>query len=302
MKPIVYCACSDLGTHINGDELGPVQLVNDIKSFYTNEIYENKRDESIIKSRNLSDRRKNEYEIDKYNTYMYNELLQLKQDDNNFIITIGGDDTVTIPSALSDKEKYKDVGLIYFTGASLFDIFETTQNGNLKDLTISSIAGYKTDAMRYYHPESYQASKCVIIGVRNITDQQKDNLRYAGVEYFTAQDIKENGIEEILNKAFDIVNYKTKGVHVSVSMTFIDPEYAPGVSEPVFDGLDETVFTSIQEILVKHINEILSYDLVDFNPLRDVDRKTEQIAVNALAQIVNAANYKDKNGKQNKMY
>jgi len=302
MKPIVYCACSDLGTHISGDELGPVQLVNDIKSFYTNEIYESKRDESIIKSRNLSDRRKNEYEIDKYNSNIYQELLQLKQDDNNFIITIGGDDTITIPSALADKEKYKDVGLLYFTGASLFDTFETTQNGNLKDLTIASIVGYKNDAMRYYHPEAYQAARCVIIGIRNITDQQKDNLRYAGIEYITAQQIKENGIEEIVEKAFENANYKTKGIHICVSMSFIDPEYAPGVSEPVFDGLDETVFTSIHELFVKHINEIIAYDLVDFNPLRDVDRKTEQIAVNALAQMVNAAQYKDKDAVTDKMY
>ena len=62
------------------------------------------------------------------------------------------------------------------------------------------------------------------------------------------------------------------------------------------------MFTSIHELFVKHINEIIAYDLVDFNPLRDVDRKTEQIAVNALAQMVNAAQYKDKDAVTDKMY
>jgi len=302
MNTIIIGASSDLGVHIDGSSLGPEQLFNDIKTFFTGEILNLKQDSNIIKSKNLSDRRKNEYDIDKYNTNLYNLLLDKRKDPNNFIITIGGDETVSIPSALSDKEIKTELGLIYFTGASLFDTFETTQNGNLKDLTIASIVGYKNDAMRYYHPEAYQAARCVIIGIRNITDQQKDNLRYAGIEYITAQQIKENGIEEILEKAFENANYKTKGIHICVSMSFIDPEYAPGVSEPVFDGLDETVFTSIHELFVKHINEIISYDLVDFNPLRDVDRKTEQIAVNALAQMVNAAQYKDKDAVTDKMY
>ena len=52
-------------------------------------------------------------------------------------------------------------------------------------------------------------------------------------------------------------------------------------------------------MIIKNIDKVISYDLVEFNPLRDVDRKTEQIAVNLLAQIINAANKKDKYGKIN---
>ena len=38
----------------------------------------------------------------------------------------------------------------------------------------------------------------------------------------------------------------------------------------------------------------MSYDLVEFNPLRDLNRKTEQIALNLLAQIIRAAENKKK--------
>ena len=68
MKTIVIGAGSDLGVHIDGSNLGPVQLINDLKGFYKGESLSLNQDESIIKSRNLSDRRKNEYEIDKFNT------------------------------------------------------------------------------------------------------------------------------------------------------------------------------------------------------------------------------------------
>ena len=58
----------------------------------------------------------------------------------------------------------------------------------------------------------------------------------------------------------------------------------------------------INEIITKHIDEVTSYDFVAFNPLRDEERKTEQIAINILAQIINAANYKSKLGKVERKY
>ena len=59
MKSVVIGACSDLGVHIDGAKLGPVQLINDIRSFYEGEVISFNQDEAIIKSRNISDRSKN---------------------------------------------------------------------------------------------------------------------------------------------------------------------------------------------------------------------------------------------------
>lgn len=303
MKTIIIGANSDLGVHIDGDSLGPAQLINDIKSFYNGEIIEFKTNENIIKSKNLSDRRKNEYELDIYNTNLFKNLVNKKtEDEDNFIILIGGDESVTIPSVLSTKEVKNEIGLIYFTGNSLFDTFETTQNGNLKDLTIPAICGYKTDELSYYTSNNVPISKTVIIGCRNLTDNQKDNLRYAGANYFSTDKIKEEGLNEIIEKAFEIASNKTKGVHIVFSLSFLDPKYAPAISTPVFDGFDETTISTINQKLKEHIDEIISYDLVGFNPLRDVERKTEQIAVNILAQIINLANKKNKLGKIERKY
>ena len=302
MKTIVYGAESDLGINIEGAALGPIQLKNDIKSFYQDEIIEIKTEEGIIKSKNLSDRRKNEFEIEKFNTTLYNSLLETKKDDNNFVILIGGDETVSIPSIMSDVETKKDIGLIYFTGAPLFDTFETTQNGNLQDLTIAAVSGYKAKDLAYYQKNNVQPAKTVIVGCRELTDAVKDNLKYAGITYYTTNDIKERGIEEILNEAFEKASYKTKGIHISFSLSLIDPDYAPGVSEPRFDGLDDSVATTIHQELANRMDDIIAYDLVGFNPLRDVERKTEQIAVNILAQMITSANNKNKLGKIERKY
>ena len=52
---------------------------------------------------------------------------------------------------------------------------------------------------------------------------------------------------------------------------------------------------NINKLIIAHMKDITSYDLVEFNPLRDENRKTEQIALNILAQIINAVNKKNEN-------
>ena len=101
MKTILIGAGSDLGVHIDGAHLGPTQLLNDLKDFYKGEKISLIQDETIIKSRNLSDRRKNEYEIDKFNTDLYNNILE-KMKQEYFPILIGGDHSVAVASALAD--------------------------------------------------------------------------------------------------------------------------------------------------------------------------------------------------------
>ena len=302
MKIVLFGAGSDLGTHIDGSKLGPTQIKNDIQASFPGEIVEQYQENSIIKSRNLSDRKKNEYEIEEFNSTAYEKLVELKGREDTFVITVGGDDTVSIPSVLASKKVLEDVGLIYFTGSCLYDTYKTSPNGNMRDLTIASINDYKTEGMNYYANDRIFPGKTVIVGCREMTESENENLKYSGVNCITAKNIKEEGIEDTLERAFELAVEKTKGVHIVFSLGFIDPEYAPGVSEPKFDGFDETIVTTIHEYLVKHIDLIVGYDIVDFNPLRDEDRKTEQIAINCIASMVNAAQTKERLEKLEKKY
>lgn len=302
MKIVLFGAGSDLGTHIDGSKLGPTQIKNDIQASFPGEIVEQYQENSIIKSRNLSDRKKNEYEIEEFNSTAYEKLVELKGREDTFVITVGGDDTVSIPSVLASKKVLDDIGLIYFTGSCLYDTYKTSPNGNMRDLTIASINDYKTEGMNYYANDRIFPGKTVIVGCREMTESENENLKYSGVNCITAKNIKEEGIEDTLERAFELAVEKTKGVHVVFSLGFIDPEYAPGVSEPKFDGFDETIVTTIHEYLVKHIDLIVGYDIVDFNPLRDEDRKTEQIAINCIASMVNAAQTKERLEKLEKKY
>ena len=294
MRTMIFGAGTDLGVNIDGASLGPVQLMNDLKAFYKGESMMFEQDKDIIKSRNLSDRRKNEYEIEKFNTNLYKNMVD-KIKEEYFPIMIGGDHSAAIASALASAKVNIDVGIIWIDAHTDYNTFETTVTGNIHGLPLAAINGYKNSELRYYHDgKVIQPSRTVIIGARSIDEAEKDNVKYSGVTVFTTQDIKEKGIEAIMDEAFKIAGYKTKGIHISYDLDIIDPDIAPGVSVPEFDGINEEEAMQINEYIINHIKSVLSYDLVEFNPLRDVDRKTEQIALNLLAQVIRAAENKKK--------
>lgn len=294
MKTFIAGAGSDLGVHIDGAHLGPVQLMNDLKGFYKGESFSLVQDENIIKSRNLSDLRKNDYEIDKFNTKLYQAILE-KVKDGFFPITIGGDHSIAVASALASAKVHENIGIIWFDAHTDYNTFDTTVTGNIHGLPLAAITGYKNGELRYFHDGNIiQPSKAVVVGARSIDDWEKDNVKYSGITVFTTEDIKEKGVEAVVEEAFRIAGEKTKGIHISYDLDLLDPEVAPGVSVPEFDGISEEEAMKINELIMKHLDQVVSYDLVEFNPLRDQDRKTEQIAINLLAQIIRAVENKGK--------
>ena len=294
MRPIIFGAGTDLGVHIDGAQLGPIQLMNDLKSFYQGESMLFERDKDIIKSRNLSDRRKNEYEIEKFNSNLYKNMVEKIKEDY-FPIMIGGDHSAAIASVLASAKVNTDIGIIWIDAHTDYNTFETTVTGNIHGLPLAAVTGYKCNELRSYHNgKIVQPSRTVVVGARSIDEKEKDNLRYAGITVFSTEDIKEKGIDAVMDEAFKIAGYKTKGIHVSYDLDVIDPDVAPGVSIPEFDGINEEEAMKINEYLLNHMQDIVSFDLVEFNPLRDENRKTEQIALNILAQIIKAVEKKKK--------
>lgn len=287
MKTLVVGAGSDLGVHIDGSKLGPKTLINDIRSFYQGEIKEFIQDENIIKSRNISDRSKNRYEVNELNEKIYNEIVNHMRE-GYFPLTLGGDHSVAIASALADVKINEEVGIIWIDAHTDYNTFETTITGNIHGLPLACITGYKCEDLRLFHRGiTIDSSKCVVVGARSIDDGERENVKYSGITVFTTEDIKREGVSAIMDKAFSIAGNKTKSIHISYDLDVIDPDIAPGVSVPEFDGIDKEEAMEICDYIIEHFDNVSSYDIVEFNPLRDENRKTEQIALNILAKTIN---------------
>jgi len=284
MKIKIFGAGSDLGVHVNGASLAPEEIINELNLSKKDYCILN-QDKNIIKSIDKLDLRKNEKEINDFNKKLYNLILENK---NIFPITIGGDHSIAIASALASSKKDNNIGIIWIDAHTDYNTFESTITGNIHGLPLAAITGYKCNELRKFHKgPTINPKNCVIVGARSIDKEEYNNLKDAGVTIFTTNDIKLHGVKEIMNKAFEIALKNTNKTHISYDLDIIDPIQAPGVSVPEIDGISEKEAIEITNELTNNINKVISFDLVEFNPKKDINNKTKKISLKILNRIIN---------------
>lgn len=288
MKNIdIIAACSDLGVHVNGSQLGPEILINNIDKNNINEIKRINYDNNYKKELNKKNKKKNLNELNLFNEKLYNEIKNSIKN-NSLPITLGGDHSIVIASSLASINKYNNLGIIWFDAHGDFHTFETTASGNIHGLPFATITGYEKRLLTNFHKGNYFNFKnAVLFGARDIDEPYElNNLKDAGVTIITTQDIKRYGMEAMCKKAFDIVSNGTNGIHISYDLDCIDCDIAPGVSIPVKNGLNLEEAYYFVDYMLKNKEKIKSVDLVELNPLRDIDKTTEKIASNILNKLI----------------
>lgn len=283
----IIAACSDLGVHVNGSQLGPETLINNINKDDVNNIKIINYDKNYIKELDKNNLKKNLEQINIFNKSLYNEVINTLES-HHFPITLGGDHSIAIASALASIKKYNNLGIIWFDAHGDYHTFQTTMSGNIHGLPFAAVTGYEKNLLNHFHKGNYYNYKnAVLFGARDIDEPyEMNNLKDAGVTIITTQDIKKYGIDAMCKKAFDIVSNGTEGVHISYDLDCIDSDIAPGVSIPVKNGLNLEEAYSFVDYMIKNKEIIKSIDLVELNPLRDIDKKTEKIATNILNKLI----------------
>jgi arginase len=119
---------------------------------------------------------------------------------------------------------------------------------------------------------------CVLVGIRDVDNFEKENIRKSGVEVFTMRDIDERGMRAVMEDALRLAGHDTVGYHVSLDMDWIDPEDAPGVGTPVWGGATYREAHLAMEIISDH-GRMLSFEIVEVNPVIDEHNQTADLAV-----------------------
>lgn len=289
MKLTLINAKTDLGVMVDGANLGPEILSNYYKDDKRIDKIINLEKENIKKSHDPKDLAKNLDAINEFNARLYNEIKQ----DNNFPITLGGDHSLAIGSALASIKKEENLGIIWIDSHGDYNTFETTRTGNIHGLPLAALNHQTGDRLSLFHDGNYYLPEnTVIVGGRDIDPWEMPVIEKAGATVFSTKDIKEQGISTIIKKAIDIASNNTKGIHISFDIDVIDPEIAKGVSVPAINGITDDEAYLITDEVLKYKDKIKSWDLVEFNPLKDEDKKTEKIAISILEKVI--SNIKEK--------
>lgn len=198
----------------------------------------------------------------------------------HFPLVLGGDHSLSLGS-IRGAAKIKKIGVIWIDAHADFNTPETTPSGNIHGMPLAALCG-RGDARLtrlWDEPLSIVDPKRVaIVGARDLDPGEKVNLREAGVLVMGMEQIDRLGMVAAVEKSMQHVSQDVDGIYLSLDMDALDPRHAPGVGTPVPAGLTQREAYLACE-LIAETKKLLGMDIVEVNPILDVQNQTGILAV-----------------------
>jgi arginase len=116
-------------------------------------------------------------------------------------------------------------------------------------------------------------SRCVLVGIRDLDDLERELIQASGVTVFTMKELDRLGASVVMERALEVAGSGTAGVHVSFDIDACDPSVAPGVGTPRKGGLDYREAHLCLE-LIADAGLLVGMDMVEVNPIFDTRNAT----------------------------
>ncbi len=197
---------------------------------------------------------------------------------------IGGDHSVAAGTVSGVAEFYRRknerIGLIWIDAHGDINTPETSPSGNVHGMPLAAVMGLGPAELAnlFGFCPKVQPENCVLVGIRDVDPRERENIRRAGIEFYTMRDIDERGMRTVMEEALRKAGRGTAGYHVSLDMDWVDPEDAPGVGTPVRGGATYREAHLAMEIIADH-GRMLSFEIVEVNPVIDEHNRTGDLAV-----------------------
>ena len=125
----------------------------------------------------------------------------------------------------------------------------------------------------------------MIIGVRNVDAQEKENIKKSGLRVVTMKELDMRGMKSVMQEALQRAGDGTAGFHCSFDLDVVDPQVAPGVGTPVRGGMTYRESHLAME-MVFDSRQLLSLELVEVNPILDSSNSTGLLAVELIGSAL----------------
>jgi arginase len=233
-------------------------------------------------------------EIARVCTKLYQQVYQ-SLTDGALPIVLGGDHSLAAGSVGASADFAAadggEIGLLWIDAHGDMNTPATTSSGNVHGMPLAALLGSEPAELAKIGQRSpkVRADRTVLIGVRNLDDQEKESIREAKIHVFTMKDIDRHGIAVVMKRALALAGKDTKGIHVSFDLDVCDPAIAPGVGTPVKGGLDYREAHMVME-MVADSGRLAGLDLVEINPILDSQNQTAilgtELALSALGMRI----------------
>jgi arginase len=198
-------------------------------------------------------------------------------------LVLGGDHSLAAGSVAASamwlhRTESKPLGLVWVDAHGDMNTPATTSSGNVHGMPLAALLGNEPGELASIGSwPSVLATHTALLGVRNLDEREKEQIRASGVHVFTMKDIDRDGIAVVAERALAVASNGTGGIHVSLDMDVCDPAVAPGVGTTVKGGLDYREAHMVMEI-VADSRRLVAMDIVEVNPTLDVRNTTAEFA------------------------
>lgn len=199
-------------------------------------------------------------------------------------VFLGGDHSSSI-GTIGGVTHDTDVGLIWIDAHGDFNTPETSSSQNVHGMALAILLGLGPEELvNVGRPgPKVKPENVVYIGLRDLDEKEKELIKKSGCRVFTMRDVDEIGIRAVLATTLEGFRQLDK-IHISLDLDVMDPLDAPGVGTPSQGGLTYREGQLIMEILAD-TNKLHSVDIMEINPILDIQNRTAQMAVNLVSSL-----------------
>lgn len=200
-------------------------------------------------------------------------------------IMIGGDHSISLGS-VAGVSLEKEIGLVWISAHGDMNTPESTLTGNIHGMPLALLQGIgdRDLANCFYEGAKVDSKNIVILGAREVEIEERKIIENLGIKIVYYDEILKKGIDNVLEEIKDYL--EVDNVHISFDINAFDPEVAPGVSIPVRNGFsEEEVFKTLKFLFKNYW--ITSADLVEFNPVNDINGKTAELINDIVSYMTN---------------
>lgn len=112
-------------------------------------------------------------------------------------------------------------------------------------------------------------------------------VKEKGIKVFTAREVRERGMKEVVNEALDVAKDGTDAVYLSLDIDGLDFAFAPGTGAPTPGGLSSAEYLdAVYDVGKDKMTRVI--DIMEISPLLDVHDLTSILGASLLLQFLGA--------------
>ena len=184
-----------------------------------------------------------------------NRAIQLHMSNGKFVVTLGGEHTISLAALAAHLDRYPDLSVLHFDAHS--DLRESYQGNRYSHASVMARACEILDPHRI-----------VQVGIRAQCMEESQFIRTRGVNTFYAHDIR-SGVyadsPELLQQ--EILDRLTEHVYVTFDVDGLDPSIMPSTGTPEPNGLYWAETTRMLR-RAGETRTIVGFDVVELAPAR----------------------------------